>query len=138
MIARWKGLTNSDGGQHSRQGATDNTTSSHQQEPQRSSDVDGGCSNIDNGGKCKGVVAVALAAAASVVVVGAVVAAGMAATMTTVAAAARVAAMAAANAMAKAAVRVVAMAMLTATSMAALRWLLPLSEAGLSMVLVAA
>ena len=55
------GLTNLDGGQRSRQGATDNTTTNHQQERQRGDDVGKGCSDGDGGGKGKGVVAAALA-----------------------------------------------------------------------------
>jgi hypothetical protein len=50
-IARRQGLTNLDGGQRSRQGATDDTTTNHQQERQRHSDVGTGCSNSDGGGK---------------------------------------------------------------------------------------
>ena len=55
-----------DGGQRSRQGATDVTTTNHQQESWRGDDVDKGCSNGDGGGKGKGVVVAALAAAAAV------------------------------------------------------------------------
>ena len=71
-IARWRGLINSDGRQRSRRGATDDTTTNHQQEHWRRSDIGRGCSNSDGGGKGEGVVATALAAAAT------------AATMTTV------------------------------------------------------
>ena len=55
-----------DGGQRSRQGATDVTTTNHQQESWRGDDVDKGCSNGDGGGKGKGVVAAASAEVAMV------------------------------------------------------------------------
>ncbi len=54
-----------DGGQRSRQGATDDTTTNHQQERLRGNDVGEGCSDGDGGGKGKGVVAAAFAAAAA-------------------------------------------------------------------------
>ena len=71
------GLTNLDGGQCSRRGATDNTVTKHQQKRRRCSDVGRGCSDSDGGGKGDGRVAAALVVAA------------MAATTTTVIGAAR-------------------------------------------------
>jgi hypothetical protein len=82
-----------DGGRRSRQGATDDTTTNHQQERWRCSDIGRGCSDSESGGKGEGVVVAASATAAVVV------AAATAATTTTVIAAerARTAAMAAVN-----------------------------------------
>ena len=57
-------LTNLDGRQRSRQGATDDATTNHRQERWRGDDVGEGCSDGDSGGKGKGVAAAALAAAA--------------------------------------------------------------------------
>ena len=54
-----------DGRQRSRRGATDNTTTNHQEERQRCSDLGGGCSNSDSGGKGEGVVVAAVAVAAA-------------------------------------------------------------------------
>ena len=48
------GLTNLDGRQHSRQGATDDTTTNHRQERRRGNDVGKGCSDGDGGGKGQG------------------------------------------------------------------------------------
>ncbi len=59
------GLTNLDSGQRSRQGATDNTATNHQQERRRGDDVGKDCSDGDSGGKGKGVVAAALAVVAA-------------------------------------------------------------------------
>ena len=125
MTARWRELTNLDGGQCSRQGATDDATTNHRQEHRRCSDVDGGCSNSDSRGKSEGVVAAALVVAA------AAVAAATAATTTMVIAAerARTPAMAAANAIVTAAATAGATAMSTATAKAALKWLLSSSDA---------
>ena len=54
-----------DGGQRSRQEATDDTTTNHRQECWRGNDIGKGCNDGDDGGKGKGVVAAALAAAAA-------------------------------------------------------------------------
>jgi hypothetical protein len=64
-IARWQGLINLNGGRCSRQGASDETTTNHQQEIWRRSDVKRGCSDSDGGGKGEGVVVAASAAAAT-------------------------------------------------------------------------
>ena len=53
-----------DGRQCSRQGATDNTTTNHRQDCRRCSDVGGGCSKCENGGKGEDLVAAASAVAA--------------------------------------------------------------------------
>ena len=63
------GLTNLDNGQCSRRGVTDNTTTNHQQEHWRCSDVGIGCSNSESRGKGEGVVVAALVAAAVAVAV---------------------------------------------------------------------
>jgi hypothetical protein len=120
-----EGLTNLDGGRRSRQGATDDTTTNHQQECWRCSDIGGGCSNSESRGKGEGVVAVALVAAAV-----AVAAVTMAMKTTVIAAErARMAAMAAANAMVMAAAMAVAAAISTAAAKAALKGLSSSSEA---------
>ncbi len=54
-----------DGGQGSRRRVTEDTITNHQQERQRCSDVGGGCSNSESGDKGEGVVAAALAMAAT-------------------------------------------------------------------------
>ncbi len=81
-----EGLTNLDGGQHSRREATDNTTTNHGQEHWRGDDVGRGCSNSESRGKGEGMVAAALAAVAVAVVT----ATATAATTTTMIAAERV------------------------------------------------
>ena len=75
-----------DGGQFSRQGATDDTTTNHQQERKRCSDIGRGCSNSESRGKDEGVMAAAAATASTT-------------TMVIAAERARTAAMAAANAL---------------------------------------
>ena len=74
------GLTNSDGRQLSRQGAADDTSTNHQQERWRHSDVSRGCSNSDGGDKGDGMVAAALAAAPTAATTTTVIAAARAST----------------------------------------------------------
>ena len=119
------GVTNSDGGQHSRRGATEDTTTNHQQaEHRRHGDIGGGCSDGDSVGKGEGVVATV---ATEVAVVVATTTVAMTTTVTTVVRA-RMVAMAAAFAMAMAAALMVATAMATADAMAVLSWLSSLLE----------
>ena len=54
-----------DGGQHSRRGATDDTTTNHRQEHWRGDALGEDCSDGDGGGKGKGMVAAASAAGAA-------------------------------------------------------------------------